>query len=90
MTFRVTLRGTRLRVEVTQQAITFTVETGDTATVWVHGRSVTVTASGPVTVALEDQGPRLTGTPTTSDIEGSRRADGSLVTASIPRISVDP
>lgn len=88
--FRVTLRGTRLRVEVTQRAITFTVETGDTATFSVHGRSVTVTASAPVTVALEDQGPRLTGAPTTSDIEGSRRADGSLVTASIPRISVDP
>jgi alpha,alpha-trehalose phosphorylase len=90
VTFRVTLRGTRLRVHLRQDAMTLTVEAGDTATVSVAGRPVEVTADAPVTVKLENQGPRLTGTPTTSDIEGSRRADGSLVTASIPRIVVGP
>ncbi|MCU1632977.1 MAG: kojibiose phosphorylase [Micrococcaceae bacterium] len=90
VSFRITLRGTRVRADVMQDAITLTVETGDTATVSVHGRPIELTAGFPVTVPLDDQGPRLTGTPTTSDIEGSRRADGSLVTASIPRITVNP
>ena len=90
VSFRVTLHGTRVRADVTQDAITLTVETGDSATVSVYGRSLQVKAGHPVTVGLDDQGPRLTGAPTTSDIEGSRRADGSLVTASIPRITVDP
>ena len=90
VSFHVTLLGTRVRVDVAQDALTLTVETGDSATVSVRGRTVRVTAGAPVTVGLDGQGPRLTGTPTTSDIEGSRRADGSLVTASIPRITVNP
>ncbi|MFC3300628.1 glycoside hydrolase family 65 protein [Arthrobacter agilis] len=90
VTFRVMLHGTRLRVEVRQDAMTLTVETGGPTTVSVQGRPVAVAPGTPVTVPLDGQGPRLTGTPTTSDIEGSRRADGSLVTASIPRITVNP
>ncbi|WP_026549467.1 glycosyl hydrolase family 65 protein [Arthrobacter sp. Br18] len=89
MSFRVTLRGTRVRADVTQQVITLTVESGQSATVSVRGESVYVEAGNPVTVGLGHHGLRLTGTPTTSDIEGTRRADGSVVTASMPTISVN-
>jgi alpha,alpha-trehalose phosphorylase len=37
-----------------------------------------------VTVPLDGQGPRLTGEPSTSDLEGSRREDGSIIFASVP------
>ena len=49
-----------------------------------------VEAGNPVTVGLGHQGPRLIGAPTTSDIEGTRRADGSVITASIPTIALGP
>ncbi|OUM41024.1 glycoside hydrolase family 65 protein [Arthrobacter sedimenti] len=88
MSFRVTLQGTRVRADVTQHAMTLTVEAGLSATVSVRGERVHVGADHPVTVPLDHQGPRLTGTPSTRDIEGTRRADGTLVTASIPTISV--
>ncbi|AUZ86503.1 family 65 glycosyl hydrolase [Arthrobacter agilis] len=90
MSFRVTLHGTRLRAEVTQHAMTLTVESGGSATVSVRSQVVHVEAGSPVTVHLSHQGPRLTGAPTTSDIEGTRRADGTLVTASMPTVTVRP
>ncbi|MDN4612392.1 glycoside hydrolase family 65 protein [Arthrobacter burdickii] len=88
MSFRVTLHGTRVRADVTQHAMTLTVEAGVSATVTVRGERVYVGADHPVTVLLDHQGPRLTGTPSTRDIEGTRRADGTLVTASMPTISL--
>jgi alpha,alpha-trehalose phosphorylase len=51
---------------------------------------VHVEAGNPVRVGLGHQGPRLTGAPTTSDIEGTRRSDGTVITASIPTISMTP
>jgi alpha,alpha-trehalose phosphorylase len=48
-----------------------------------------VTAASPVTVPLDGQGPRLYGSPTMRDVTGSRRADGTLLTASIPTLSLD-
>ncbi|MHA7181741.1 glycoside hydrolase family 65 protein [Arthrobacter sp. MDB2-24] len=88
MSFRVTLHGTRVRADVTQHAMTLTVEAGVSATVTVRGERVYVGTDHPVTVLLDHQGPRLTGTPSTRDIEGTRRADGTLVTASMPTISL--
>ncbi|WP_026531574.1 glycoside hydrolase family 65 protein [Arthrobacter sp. H41] len=90
VSFRITLHGTRVRADVTQDAITLTVESGRSAAVAVYGESVYLEAGHPVTVRLGHHGPRLTGTPTTSDIEGTRRADGSIVTSSIPRITINP
>ncbi|NQX29316.1 glycoside hydrolase family 65 protein [Microbacteriaceae bacterium VKM Ac-2854] len=87
LSFRVTLHGTRVRVEVGQDAMVLTVEEGDSATFSVRDEFVHVAAGNPVTVGLGHQGPRLTGAPTTSDIEGTRRADGSVITASIPTIT---
>ncbi|NQX14146.1 glycoside hydrolase family 65 protein [Microbacteriaceae bacterium VKM Ac-2855] len=87
LTFRITLHGTRVRVEVGQEALVLTVEDGESATFSVRDEFVHVAAGNPVTVGLGHQGPRLTGAPTTSDIEGTRRADGSVITASIPTIT---
>ncbi|AMM22122.1 kojibiose phosphorylase [Frondihabitans sp. PAMC 28766] len=90
LTFRMTVRGSRMRVDLTQHDITFTIEEGTNVTVHVHHERVEVEAGAPVTVALANQGPRLeTPPPTTSDLRGMLRADGSVVTASIPTVSVD-
>ncbi|KPG75660.1 glycoside hydrolase family 65 protein [Frigoribacterium sp. RIT-PI-h] len=90
LSFRVSVKGSRLRVALAQHEIVFTIETGDTATVSVRGDEFQVTPDAPVRVALDGQGPRITTrVPTTSDLRGLMRADGSVITASIPTISVD-
>ncbi|MGW9631758.1 glycoside hydrolase family 65 protein [Agromyces sp. NPDC055520] len=89
LTFRLTLRGTRLRVSVEPDAISFAVEDGIEARVRVRGVEVVVTAESDVSVPLDGQGPRLLGAPTMRDVTGSRRADGTLLTASIPTLSID-
>jgi len=89
LTFRLTLLGTRMRVELTPDAIAFTIESGTSAAVSVRGTEVTVTADAPVSVPLDGQGPRLYGSPTMQDVAGTRRADGTLLTASIPTLSLD-
>ena len=89
LTFRLTLRGTRLRADLKPDSITFTVEVGDEARVRVRGTDLVITPHSPVTVTLAGQGPRLFGSPTMQDVTGSRRADGTLLTASIPTLSLD-
>ncbi|MFC7406939.1 glycoside hydrolase family 65 protein [Georgenia alba] len=89
LTYRVTVKDTRVRVDLRQQDVTFTIETGERVTFDVRGEKVTVTAATPVTVPLEDQGPRIIGAPRTKDLEGTRRADGTLVTAKVPDVHDD-
>src|SRR5690606_3931018 len=89
ITYRITLRGTRLRVTLVPESISFTVETGDEAQVRVRGAEVVVKSGAPVTVPLEGHGPRLYGAPTMRDVAGSRRADGTILTASLPTLSLD-
>ncbi|WIE64756.1 glycosyl hydrolase family 65 protein [Curtobacterium sp. MCLR17_036] len=90
LTFRITVRGSRVRVELDESALTFTVETGEGFTAWVHNQQWDIVAGAPTVVPLPHQGPRMTGhAPTTSDIQGTLRADGSVVTASIPTISLE-
>jgi alpha,alpha-trehalose phosphorylase len=81
--FRVTLRGTRVRVNLTADEITFTVEEGDSAALSVRAQPITVTSGQPVTVQLSGQGPKIEGTPALQ--AGDRRVDGSLITASVPQ-----
>jgi alpha,alpha-trehalose phosphorylase len=88
--FRMTLRRSRIRVEVRRSTITFTLEEGDGAEVEVRGRRVVIRPGEPTVVALEGQGPVLTGVPSTSDLEGSRREDGSLIFASVPTPAPEP
>ncbi|HYO38352.1 MAG TPA: glycosyl hydrolase family 65 protein [Nocardioidaceae bacterium] len=85
LTYRLTLRGARLRVCVDREAVTLTLETGEEATVTVRGKQVQVTADAPVVGPLDGMGPRLSGTPPPWGRDGVRRADGSVITASVPR-----
>ena len=90
LTFRLTIHGSRVRVDLAAEEIVFTLETGDPVTVAVRGESLEVPRDHPVRVALDDQGPRITTpVPTTNDLRGLVRADGSVITASIPTISID-
>jgi alpha,alpha-trehalose phosphorylase len=82
--FRMALRRSRIRVELRRDTMTFTLEEGEGADVEVRGRAVSIRPGAPAVVALDGQGPRLTGVPSTSDLEGSRREDGSLIVASVP------
>lgn len=84
LTFRVTLRASRIKVTVTPDAIEFVCETGDGAEVFVRGEAVQVTPGEPVRVALDGQGPVLQGTPSLRDLRGNRREDGTLITATVP------
>lgn len=82
--FRITIRGSRIRVEVERDAMTFALETGEGTEVEVRGAVVRVRPGAPVTVPLDGHGPHLTGVPSTSDLEGARREDGSIIFASVP------
>src|SRR5690606_34184425 len=62
MTFRMRWHGSRLRVRLTQDSVTFAVEVGDPVEVDVRGETVRV-GTRPVEVPLEGQGPRVQGGP---------------------------
>lgn len=87
LTFRITIRGTRLRVTVSSDSIDLAVEVGSTVTVVVRGKEVIVTNKSPVTVPLDGQGPRIDGEPDPKALRGTLRADGTLITASVPHHS---
>jgi alpha,alpha-trehalose phosphorylase len=82
--FRLSFRGARLFVSLTQEAITFRLISGPSIKVWVRGEAVKVEGGDPVVVPLANQGPRLLGAPTARDITGAVRADGSVITATVP------
>lgn len=84
LTYRVTLRGTRVRVTVRDAEVELTVEDGSSAELSVRGEAVVVEKGSPVTVALADQGPRIAGQP--MPVPGRQRGDGSVITATVPGI----
>ena len=84
LSFRLRLLGTVLAVDLRQDQMTFGVESGPGAQLVVRGQEVNVRPGEPVAVPLTDQGPRLLGAPTARDIAGALRADGSIITASVP------
>jgi alpha,alpha-trehalose phosphorylase len=91
LTFRVTLHGTRLRVKVEHTRVTLTAEEGTHVRVSVRGREVDVAVGVPRVIALtEDDSPTFEGAPSTSDIEGTLRPDGSVMTASMPLLAPRP
>ncbi|GAA1826383.1 glycoside hydrolase family 65 protein [Agromyces salentinus] len=89
ISFRLALRGSTVRVTVEPEAISFHVESGDGVEVSVRDEKISLRAGAEVSVPLADQGPRLHGAPRMKDVAGSRRADGTLLTASIPTLSID-
>ena len=86
LTFRVHLRGTRVRVHVEHGSVTFEVQDGEPVTLAVRDHHFTVTGGAPVTVPLTGQGPEIDGEPTLHS--GERRQDGTLIIATVPHARV--
>ncbi|MCW2822600.1 MAG: Kojibiose phosphorylase [Marmoricola sp.] len=84
--FPVSWHGSRLRVELTQDALTITVENvGEPEVhVQVRGEDYVVTADAPLRVELPDQGHRIDGLLGEQPILGGTRADGTKITAGVP------
>ncbi len=83
LVFRLTLRGTRVRITVRPEEVELVVEDGaGPVRLTVRGEPVEVTPSGPVTVPLDGQGPRIEGAPPSP--AGLRRADGTVISAIVP------
>ncbi|WP_166138603.1 glycoside hydrolase family 65 protein [Nocardioides ochotonae] len=87
MRFRIRWHGSRLLVELTQDAITFTLlARGDDpeVSVNVRGEYYTITSAEPVRVPLDHQGPRVPGLLGNRPQTGGIRADGTRITAGVP------
>ncbi len=83
LTFRLTLRGSRVRVTVTEDSLHLEVEDGETEVCFdVRGEQVAVAPGSPAVVELDGHGPRLEGEP--PNPAGTRRADGTVITATVP------
>ncbi len=85
LTFRLTIRDSRLRVFLEQDQVTLSLETGQLVQLTVRGKKVQVAADDAVVVPLDGQGPRIEGELVNWISEGVRRADGTVITASVPR-----
>ena len=83
LTFQVTLRGTRVKVDVTSGAIAFNVVEGDSAELDVRGERFTVSAGNPIRVPLAHHGPCIDDPLQSKTVD--RRPDGTLITASVPQ-----
>ena len=85
LTFRVTWRGTRMRVTLTDTSLAFDVEDFELpVTVLVRGTAYSVDERERVVVPLDGHGPRIPGTLGNRPQTGGTRADGSRITAGVP------
>jgi alpha,alpha-trehalose phosphorylase len=75
--------GSRLITTVNQAAITFQVRDGEDVELSVRGETYVVGRS-PVRVKLTGQGPRLEGLLDVNSLVGTKRRDGTTVTATVP------
>ncbi len=75
--------GSRLITTVNQDVITFQVRDGDDVELSVRGEKHVVGRS-PVRVKLAGQGPRLEGLLDVNSLIGTKRRDGTTVTATVP------
>ncbi len=84
--FPIAWRGSRLRVELTQEELAITVEQeGEGAvSLTVRGEEHLVTAGSPLRVHLAHQGDRIDGLLGEKPILGGTRADGTKITAGVP------
>ncbi|MEO5851539.1 MAG: glycosyl hydrolase family 65 protein [Nocardioides sp.] len=83
LVFRLTLRGTRVRVTLRPDELELVIEDGEGPVPFsVRGVDVVVTTAAPVTVPLADQGPRIEGSP--PNPAGQIRSDGSVISAIVP------
>jgi alpha,alpha-trehalose phosphorylase len=86
LSFKVTVHGTRVRVDLSHREMVFTVEDGEAATFTVRGEPVAVQAGTPVIVDLTAAAePRLIGAPSVEDLAGALREDGTVITTFTPQ-----
>ncbi len=90
LTYKLTRRGVRIKVHLTRDAIAFDIEEGTSLTVEVRRKRYEVIAGKTTLVPLPDQGPRLSGAPDPAKFHGALRADGTVITASLPPAATDP
>jgi alpha,alpha-trehalose phosphorylase len=90
--FRFCWQGSRVRVDLVQDRITFTVIRAGKAEVpiCVRGRAYTLTADAPLVVGLDGQGDRIDGLLGDHPVTGGTRADGSRITAGVPEPVTPP
>jgi alpha,alpha-trehalose phosphorylase len=86
LTFQITLRGTRVKVDLTSPEIAFTVVAGESAELGVRGQHFTLSAGKPVRVPLAHQGSSIESPFPSKTVD--RRPDGTLITASVPQAVV--
>jgi alpha,alpha-trehalose phosphorylase len=86
MRFPIAWRGSRLRVELTQEELAITVEKVGEPEVrlMVRGEAHVVTADSPLRLPLAHQGDRIDGLLGDKPILGGTRADGTKITAGVP------
>jgi alpha,alpha-trehalose phosphorylase len=86
MRFPITWRGSRLRVELTQDELAITVEQVGEPEVRlvVRGEAHVVSADSPLRLPLAHQGDRIDGLLGDKPILGGTRADGTKITAGVP------
>ncbi|HSO65403.1 MAG TPA: glycosyl hydrolase family 65 protein, partial [Ornithinibacter sp.] len=83
--FRITWRGTRMRVTLDADSLAFDVEEGELPVpVDVRGTTYAVDERERVVVTLDGHGPRIPGTLGNRPQTGGTRADGSRITAGVP------
>ena len=90
LAFRLTFAGTRVRVTLRREHVSFEIEQRDadaTGTFWdrivdVRGQKIEIAIDEPTVVPLADQGPIIDGTP--PPVPGRRRGDGTVISAVVP------
>ena len=84
--FPVTWRGSRMRIELTQDELAVTVDQVGEPEVRlvVRDREYVITADSPLRVPLEDQGDRIDGLLGNKPVLGGTRSDGTKITAGVP------
>jgi len=85
LTFRVTWRGTRVRVTLTPTSLAFDVEAGELPVpVFVQGTTYAVDERERVVIPLDGHGPRIPGTLGNRPRTGGTRADGTPAVIRLP------
>lgn len=91
--FTLTRRDVRLRVRLETDAIHFTIDEPDDEReimVEVRRKRFVVRCGRTTTVPLADQGPVIAGSPDPAKFHGALRADGTVITASVPPAAGEP
>lgn len=88
LTFRLQWHGARLHIVLRQDSLRIDALDGDPVTLFVRGHEFEVRVGSPLTIPLDGQGPVLEGRPSLRTVTSNVREDGTLMTATLPAISL--